>query len=528
MSIRKRRPFELGRYLGPISSKRICRLEAIKQLLLELDNRLKMEMHGLRELVGSPVNVNERFDGFAAKISFSPVSEALSSSIARTTLTSRVQSSSDISDHSNETPSKIRPGRIFLLPNDPLFPSSTPAPLPLPPLQQQHEQYSQEAVVTTKGKERAVPVVADLSTQTPPPTLGLHGSLEPSAFLSYATDLLALPTHTSASKNSCPGKRFPSSQENSTNAPLFTLSTNSQSPSRGAVRLTRSRFTEPSSETSVSHRNASGDRASSSSDSDIPTSEDYSSPKRIELQPGVSVLHRRAALVSLLVIIPMLIYSLFCSPASSDLKAEVETQMRQLMATFPNQSTRLWVTVKSALLSQPRLSSKWLSEPAENESPTVLLFAPTTPSENFQRFLGRFGEALRALDKRWSCVEINPFDSSANTSPEVLKRKLYDQLTGAYKEKKRCLHVAAIDRLPGEAVLVLHGSSDPISSPFRNAFLLLSLEHPPNLQPGTTHRDMETHLRRYLHSLWDSELGLDEVYALISRLTRQIGIFDVR
>ncbi|VDK39691.1 unnamed protein product [Taenia asiatica] len=245
------------------------------------------------------------------------------------------------------------------------------------------------------------------------------------------------------------------------------------------------------------------------------------------MQPGASVLHRRAALVSLLVIILMLIYSL-CSLASSDLKAEVETQMRQLMETFPNQSLRLWVTVKSALLSQLRLSSKWPSEPAENESPTVLLFAPTTPSENFQRFLGRFGEALRALDKRWSCVEINPFDSSANTSPEVLKRKLYDQLTEAYKEKKRCLHVAAIDRLPGEAVLVLHGFSDPISSPLRNAFLLLSLEHPPNLQPGTTHREMETHLRRYLHSLWDNELGLDEVYALIPRLTRQIGIFDVQ
>lgn len=38
---------------------------------------------------------------------------------------------------------------------------------------------------------------------------------------------------------------------------------------------------------------------------------------------------------------------------------------------------------------------------------------------------------------------------------------------------------------------------------------------------------METHLRRYLHSLWDTELGLDEVYALIPRLTRKIGIFDV-
>lgn len=78
MSTRKRKPFELGRYLGPISSKRIRRLEAIKQLLLELDNRLKMEMHGLRELLGSSVNANEGPEGFANKISCSPMSEAVS------------------------------------------------------------------------------------------------------------------------------------------------------------------------------------------------------------------------------------------------------------------------------------------------------------------------------------------------------------------------------------------------------------------------------------------------------------------
>lgn len=129
----------------------------------------------------------------------------------------------------------------------------------------------------------------------------------------------------------------------------------SRSPSRGAVHLTRSRFTEPSSETSVSHRIASGDRSSSSSDSDVSASEDYSNPKRIEPQSRASVLVWGAAPVSLLVIVVvMLFYSLFLPSISSDLKADVETQMRQLMETFPNQSNRLWVTVKSALLSQPR------------------------------------------------------------------------------------------------------------------------------------------------------------------------------
>ena len=37
---------------------------------------------------------------------------------------------------------------------------------------------------------------------------------------------------------------------------------------------------------------------------------------------------------------------------------------------------------------------------------------------------------------------------------------------------------------------------------------------------------METHLRKHLHSLWDNELGRDEVAALLSRITGLIGVFE--
>lgn len=56
MSIRNRKPFELGRYLGPISTQRIHKLDEIKQQLIELDNGLKMEMVGLRERSGYSVD----------------------------------------------------------------------------------------------------------------------------------------------------------------------------------------------------------------------------------------------------------------------------------------------------------------------------------------------------------------------------------------------------------------------------------------------------------------------------------------
>lgn len=57
MPIKRRRPFEPGRYVLSIAKQRIKKLVAIKQQLLELDNRLKMEMFGLRELVEDKTDV---------------------------------------------------------------------------------------------------------------------------------------------------------------------------------------------------------------------------------------------------------------------------------------------------------------------------------------------------------------------------------------------------------------------------------------------------------------------------------------
>lgn len=124
----------------------------------------------------------------------------------------------------------------------------------------------------------------------------------------------------------------------------------------------------------------------------------------------------------------------------------------------------------------------------------------------------------------------------------------------AYQNNQQCLHIVAIDRLPGDAAVAFHGTTDPLSSPFRNAFLLFSINRPPkfpNRYAGkilvahfrqnllsfsvkflhfhcrTSQRDMEKHLRRHLRLLWEGDLGGDEASALINRLTVRIGIFKV-
>ncbi|VDM25732.1 unnamed protein product [Hydatigera taeniaeformis] len=214
MSIRRRKPFELARQLENVSCERIRKLEAIKQLLLELDNRLKIEMHSLRQLSGNPIKINEAVDSFAIKTPFSPMSDTLSGNVSRTTPTQGLQSSPDISDQSSDISYKILHGRVFLLPNDPLTQLTTSAPSPLPLLQQKQTQQSEEVSILTKEKGNATPIVADLSTELVPSTLGLHGSLEPNAFLSYAADLLGLPIHTSVPNASCQEGRLYSSKGN--------------------------------------------------------------------------------------------------------------------------------------------------------------------------------------------------------------------------------------------------------------------------------------------------------------------------
>ncbi len=52
-------------------------------------------------------------------------------------------------------------------------------------------------------------------------------------------------------------------------------------------------------------------------------------------------------------------------------------------------------------------------------------------------------------------------------------------MTSAYGNGSRCLCIESIDRLPGEAALVLHGVTDVNSSPLHNAFILLTIADPP-------------------------------------------------
>lgn len=58
---------------------------------------------------------------------------------------------------------------------------------------------------------------------------------------------------------------------------------------------------------------------------------------------------------------------------------------------------------------------------------------------------------------------------------------MHDQMVKAYRDGRKCLHVVGIDRLSGDAALALHGNTDPLNSPFKDAFLLFSIQKPPEI-----------------------------------------------
>uniref|UniRef100_A0A5K3EY27 LAP1_C domain-containing protein n=1 Tax=Mesocestoides corti TaxID=53468 RepID=A0A5K3EY27_MESCO len=376
MAVRKRKPFELGRYLGPVSRDRIRKLEAIKQQLLELDNRLKMEMFGLKELSGGDFDINV----------------------------------------------------------------SSEESLDIPPIR-----FIPEALTSVKKRKA-------LFTEPSSPS-NVH--------------------FTDSSCDDCSS----SSAETSSQPDLFT------------VRISKWPFKKV-----VSFQ---------------PPSLDFTS----RLRPFIAF--------TTLICIGALIYFLCGFQHQQPISEETLRQrVLRLTLTFPNQSDRFWSTVSLALSQQRHLK--------EPDAPSVLLLIPAALTDDkFHRFLNPFVHALGEIHNKKTCVSIDPYASVQDTLPETLKRSLHTRLQEAYSGGHRCLHVEGIDRLPGEAALVLHGCTDPNSSPFKNAFILLSVAEPPVFRPQSTHREMETFVREHFHSLWDASLGRDEVYALLSRLTGRIGVYSV-
>ncbi|VUZ43596.1 unnamed protein product [Hymenolepis diminuta] len=295
-----------------------------------------------------------------------------------------------------------------------------------------------------------------------------------------------------------------------------------------SVRDKRGQFTEPDSPSSVKIEPNSDNK-----ERNEPTNANLEKTS-VEINNHNSSVETSGHCLSIFVpIVVILVVSLLCWLPSAEYSSpdnSIYRQMAELKRSFPGQNSRLWMVLKSAIITQTRFSSSLNAGAVVDGAPKVLLISPSSDpakNESYQRFLRHFENSLSNMRHHWKCMVIDPFKFLFNISPDDVKWNMHDQMEKAYRNGFKCLHVIGIDRLPGDAALALHGNTDPLNSPFKDAFLLFSIQKPPEISNRTSQREMETVLRKYLRSLWEKDLGGDVTYALINRLTGRIGIFEI-
>ncbi|VDO04333.1 unnamed protein product [Rodentolepis nana] len=298
-----------------------------------------------------------------------------------------------------------------------------------------------------------------------------------------------------------------------------------------SIRARRAKFTRPNSPSSIEMETHSDSDESDQYTSVYDSSDERESTKDVNnnMSADVCVGYLPAIILLCAVLSAVLCWCYYSSFSNSNANAPVYYQLTELEKSFPGQNPRLWAVLKSTIITRKR-SSISNTDADTTDAPKVLLICPSSdPAKNgsYQLFLRRFENSLGNMKRHWKCAVIDPFKSLLNISPDQVKRNIHDEMEQAYRAGLKCLHVVGIDRLSGDSALALHGNTDPLNSPFRDAFLLFSIRQPPEVSSQTSQREMETVLRKYLRSLWERDLGRDAVYALINRLTGRIGIFEI-
>ena len=84
-----------------------------------------------------------------------------------------------------------------------------------------------------------------------------------------------------------------------------------------------------------------------------------------------------------------------------------------------------------------------------------------------------------------------------------------------------------VDLLPPEATLLLHGFADHENSPFKDAFLFLTLSRRYDLAPASdeaAQKEVERRAARDLDDALSSTLGLDATKALMARIANNVVV----
>ncbi|CAL8105978.1 unnamed protein product [Calicophoron daubneyi] len=258
--------------------------------------------------------------------------------------------------------------------------------------------------------------------------------------------------------------------------------------------------------------------------------------------------------VSLLVFILMLwnIWTRLSPPILRSSPPPLST--KNLSAKFPGQSSRLWTQLLVTLA--PLYKRRYFHSDADyqaSSSPAVILLVnrkfdgPGTENSLFPCFVRHFGTFVRelmcqTLPDRPPLVssefrhELSLGSASLRAKSDSMKLTLDKRLKQLHDEGYRYFHFDLIDKLPSETVVLFHGVADDYNSRYPDSVIVFSLhksfshdlkaDRLESRKFYSADGEFEQGVRRYLRSLWTPDLGIEETDALLSRLTRNIAVFD--
>ncbi|KAH7728127.1 hypothetical protein AAVH_04371 [Aphelenchoides avenae] len=194
-----------------------------------------------------------------------------------------------------------------------------------------------------------------------------------------------------------------------------------------------------------------------------------------------------------------------------------------LASALPRRDETAEVKVQRLSTEINRLTSKEFTADEARQVRSVLLFAckdlllhrtkkPTVivvagSASGIDKFISTFEQIAKD--------QLRLQSSLLRTSSELTRRE-FETLVFGNLSASRATLLKDIDELRGTAPLVLHSVSDPDTSPFKNALIVVTIKLPPQVVSETCEERVNGHL---LEKWRSAELTEDQVYPILSRIT---------
>ncbi|KAK3779374.1 hypothetical protein RRG08_052596 [Elysia crispata] len=245
-----------------------------------------------------------------------------------------------------------------------------------------------------------------------------------------------------------------------------------------------------------------------------------------EEQDESSISLNKILLVVVLILIAIILLIFYRSPKPVEDTADISifekyiTSIDYLQKEFPQQSPRLWRTLKS--------SAKHVLNATDPEYPVVVLMAALTPNQLVTRCIAEQVASLYQAFLTGDSTNVKTSDMSQykNLQDARQKETLDNEMTQAFSENGgKSFLIVNLQALAPEAALILHGFCDNDNAPYKDVMILMTLHFSfKDLQLNEKQKFGEEDVEMYLRNLWGRGLVADKVGALLSRVGNNIVI----